>query len=457
MEIARPFKSRRLAEVLFILLLVIMVIGVFLPQKGGFSPERYQSLKAQQPALVRVLKVLGLVNVFSSWLFFTILSLFFINALFCTWSRLQWALRQLKREKEVSKSFIQRLKVKAQISWAKSSSKPLDAVAEALSSKRFRISRAKNSISAWKNRWAVFASPLFHLALLIILLSVVFGRATRLEGATRLVEGNAFTEAPREYLHLSTGPLFAQEHQEFQVRLNEVYFDYEKDGLKKGTASRLTALEDGAPVKEGVAFANHPVVYKGFSFYQGDYGLAPFLRIMDEQEKVISEGYLVMKYEEDNTYAISTDLEDTDYSVKARLYPDAARDGGHLRSKSELPKNPLLVLTLYQAGNEVLHAFLSPNELVSHSGLLVDFDHLRKWSELAITKDASIPFLYAGFGIGIFFLAVIFLVVPRYIWAYVEEREGIVKVYIGGRALKYHSSFEREMEQIVESVRNSVR
>lgn len=455
MGIVRLLKSRRLTEVLFVLLLVIMVVGMSLPQESGFTSPRYESWKVRYPALMSFLKAVGLTNIFSSWIFFIVLSLFFINALLCTWERLQWALRQVRKKREVSEDFVQGLRAKAQIAWKKSSSPPLGTIAKLLSAKRFRLERAENSLSAWKNQWVGLASPLFHLTLLFILLMVIWGRAVRLEGATKIVEGRAFTEAPQGYLYLSTGPLFGGEHQGFQVKLEKLYFDYKKDGLNKGKASCLLVLEDGAPVKKDTIFTNHQMNYKGFYFSQGSYGLAPFLRVMGEKGEVISEGYLMMRFAGENIYTISTSLKGTDYSLEAKLYPDLLRDGKRLKSKSESPKNPLLVLTLSEKGKKVLRTSLKPKKSASANGLAVSFDDLKGWSELDIYKDVSIPFLYWGFWAGTFLLAIMFLMTPKNIWAYVEEKEGEKKVFIGGRALRYQSLFKREFAQIVERIKQA--
>ncbi|MBI4300598.1 MAG: cytochrome c biogenesis protein ResB [Chloroflexi bacterium] len=76
---------------------------------------------------------------------------------------------------------------------------------------------------------------------------------------------------------------------DFQVRLDKAEERYNPDGSIRDWYSHVTVLENGKPVKEKAIEVNHPLNYKGVSFYQ-----ASFRAVQEADQRPLSPVELVV-------------------------------------------------------------------------------------------------------------------------------------------------------------------
>ncbi|MDP2844755.1 MAG: cytochrome c biogenesis protein ResB, partial [Candidatus Methanoperedens sp.] len=80
-KIANFFKSRKLAIVLILLIVVFSIIGTHVPQKSQLKPDVYNTWKTNHPTQAYYFEKLGLTHLFSSFIFVSLAMLLFINTL----------------------------------------------------------------------------------------------------------------------------------------------------------------------------------------------------------------------------------------------------------------------------------------------------------------------------------------------------------------------------------------
>ncbi|MDD5474834.1 MAG: cytochrome c biogenesis protein ResB, partial [Candidatus Methanoperedens sp.] len=105
-KIADFFKSRKLAIVLIILIILFSIVGTHIPQKSQLKSDVYNTWRTNHPVQADVFEKLGLTHLFSSLIFISLASLLFISTLFCTRNMLDSALRRLGKKQLQKKAYI---------------------------------------------------------------------------------------------------------------------------------------------------------------------------------------------------------------------------------------------------------------------------------------------------------------------------------------------------------------
>lgn len=210
--ITRFFSSLRLTVVLLILLAALSVLGTVIPQNA--SIEQYAQLYSAKT--YKVLRSLGLLDMYHSWWYVDLLVLLAINLAVCSLKRLPAVWREIKR-----------------------------------------------GTKGW-GRLGVF---LTHLSVIVILIGGMIGALWGFKGYVEIDEGEAVSEIVLSSSERKIVPLG------FEVRCDEFRVSFYPDGTPKEYLSLLTFLEGGKAVMERVPLrVNHPVTYKGLTFYQASYG-----------------------------------------------------------------------------------------------------------------------------------------------------------------------------------------
>jgi cytochrome c biogenesis protein len=130
-----------------------------------------------------------------------------------------------------------------------------------------------------KNRYARFGPYLAHVSILLILLGTLWGSLQGFKGALQLTEGERSSE-----VWLRTGakkvPLG------FEIRCDRFVIDAYPDGTPREYRSEVTLFDgSGERIMNGAIRVNHPLTYRGITFYQSTYGSIPelTLQIRDQE------------------------------------------------------------------------------------------------------------------------------------------------------------------------------
>ncbi|MDD5617404.1 MAG: cytochrome c biogenesis protein ResB, partial [Candidatus Methanoperedens sp.] len=210
--ISNFFTSRKLAVVLITLIILLSIIGTHIPQRSQLKPDVYNNWKTNHPGESQIYEILGLTNLFSSVFFLGTVLLLFINTLFCTKNMLGTALRRLNTRFQ-KKEYINRLENSTVIKTSRERNDVILLVTSELRTLGYKVSQQKNLIRAEKNRFGTLGTSIFHLCILFIILSALYGSTGRMEGDMRLIEGQTLSEDHGNYIYINEGPLFFDKHQ----------------------------------------------------------------------------------------------------------------------------------------------------------------------------------------------------------------------------------------------------
>lgn len=206
--------SLRLTIPLLILVAALSVIGTVIPQN---APEQ-EYLRRFSKETYYILKGFGLLNMYHSWWFIGVLILLAINLIACSLKRLPGVWRQVRKT---------------------------------------------------RSNYARLGTYLTHLSVLLILVGGLIGAAWGFKGYVEIREGEMVEgfvlNSPQEVVR----PLG------FQVRCDAFRVDFYPDGSPREFLSTLSFLDKGRVVIDHAPLrVNHPLSYRGLSFYQSSYGIS---------------------------------------------------------------------------------------------------------------------------------------------------------------------------------------
>lgn len=461
-KIAAFFRSRKLAMVLILLIIVFSIIGTHIPQKSQLKSDIYDTWKTNHPTEAYYFEILGLTGLFSSPIFIGLAALLFINTLFCTRIMFNTAYRRLRYPQTQQKSYIGGLENNIELRTEKEQKYVISVINSVLKSDGYRIFQKENCILAEKNRIGVFGTFLFHVCILIIILAAVYGSLGRMEGDMRLIEGQTLSEDHENYIFVNEGPFFYGNHQKFDINLDRFYSDYtDETGTPRGNGGKLVIKENGKEVKTGIVYSNNLMSYKGYTFLSNVYGLAPLL-ILNNQDGTVYSGSYITATDSDSSgrYIASFEIGDMGLEGVLMVYMTAPLTP-EITGSGESKQIPILFLKIFDKGNEIYDGTLRLNDTVKiydkylGNDRTLGFYDIKYWSNFYVVKDSGTLLVYAGIGLMTLGLMISYLIIPKRVWIEVikDEMSDATEIYIGGKADKFKFSFKNEYSNIVNNIK----
>jgi cytochrome c biogenesis protein len=453
------FASVKLAIVLFIILTLASVLGTLIPQ--GRSAAEYAARYGSLSGLFAGLRLTGLYQ--SNW-YLAILLLFALNTIVCTVSRFapKWR-RAFRPAPETNAKSVSSMRASSRFRLPLPLAAAKDKVAERLRSRRYRLNESAQGGSvvllARKRRLGWFGSDVVHAGLLVIL-------------AGGFVSGLAGRKAE---LSLADGQTVDVPHAAFQVRLDKFETEYYPQGGVKDWKSTVTVIDGGAAVLTRVVEVNHPLTYKGFSFYQTSYGY----------DWADSRLVLELRKPDDPSFSRTVSLKagerapvdatDVTHVLVRRFVPDfIIGEGGQVQSRSEEPNNPAALVEAWKGEERVFSGWIFakyPDFGQGHGAdpmagtrpgskaaapriavILKDYS-AAAYSVLEAAKDPGVNLIWLGCILITAGLFLAFYWPPREVRVVLEETQGRVEIAAGGQAWKGREAFQSEFDSLFESIR----
>lgn len=138
--------------------------------------------------------------------------------------------------------------------------------------------------------WGEWGSWVFHTSFFMLLVAVVWGKATGFQGIVTVTEGQSFTETRAGYDQLQEGLLSSGQHAGFTVRLNGFTASYAANGEASDYVSNVSLIDSGKRVLTQNIRVNENLGYRDVSIYQQDYGWAPRIVVRNPQGAVVYDG-----------------------------------------------------------------------------------------------------------------------------------------------------------------------
>jgi cytochrome c biogenesis protein len=305
--------------------------------------------------------------------------------------------------------------------------------------------------------WGEWGSWLFHTSFFLLLVAVVWGKATGFQGIVTVTEGQRITETRTSYDTLQEGLLFNGQHSGYQVQLNSFHATYQANGQPNDFVSNVTVYDRGRAVQTRDIRVNDFLGYNDVDFYQQDYGWAPHIVVRNPAGQVVYDGTVQFFGAQKNVQTGVLKVPDFNYTIpgaqqpvqlgaRMAVFPDAKTiaqvnaDGSitpgavNFGPGGEEARNPVLQVQLWvgdlgldrgrpQNVNELDTSSMSPY-LLDGSGanapfpitmgevkplvlpgadaahpqtFTIAFPGLKQYSLFMVKKDNGVPLVYATF------------------------------------------------------------
>jgi len=302
--------------------------------------------------------------------------------------------------------------------------------------------------------WGEWGSWLFHASFFMLLIAVVWGKATGFQGIATVTDGHAFTETRSSYDQLQEGLLFNGQHSGFTLRLNSFDASYAANGEASDYVSNVTVIDRGEAVLTRDIRVNDFLGYDGVAIYQQDYGWAPRVVVRNPQGTVVFDGTIEMFGNDKSQQTGVLKVPDFDYTAPggsqpiqlgARLafFPDARvvplvnADGSIAPSETTFGpggltlRNPVLEMQLFvgdlglnsgqpqnvdQLDTSRMQPYFTDARTVpmsrgqslplplpgaggKNTQFTITFAQLHQYSLFLVKHDSGVPLIYVSFGL----------------------------------------------------------
>ncbi|MDH4099437.1 MAG: cytochrome c biogenesis protein ResB [Nitrospirota bacterium] len=429
------FCSVKLAIFTLILLAITSIAGTVIPQQ--LSREEY--LEKMSESAYNFYSALGLTDVYHVWWFQLLLLILSINLIVCSINRFPYTWRMIVRptndldedsmfnyqlrEKFHSHEAPDVLKARYEELVTKQLGKPDVAVKE----------DGGFSFFVERGKYARLGVYVVHLSVIIILVGALIGFVWGVRGGVNIPEGKW---ADTIYLFGTNGTPHSLG---FGVRCDDFDVSFYDTGAPKEFKSDLVILENGAEVLKKTIRVNHPLTYKGYTFYQSSYGPTEPVFTLGVRDRASGE-----------VQSIRVGLEGT---------PVPLPNGDSFQVVNYTPNlqewGPAIQVSLIKAGQPpstfvVVQRYPQLDETRNGAQVFTLTDMQQGYyTGLQVTKDPGVWVVYLGCIVIVLGFYQCFFMSHRRMWVTVYAGGGKTTILTAGSTNKNRDIYAREFRQLV--------
>ncbi len=433
------FRSIKLTIFLLILIAIVSIIGTVITQNAASEAyiERYGA------GLYEVLDFFGLFDMYHSWWFSTILLLLVANLIACSLHRFPGVWNQFFRKSSavaLEDSMIRILPYveRVQISNPSSMEEAIRSRVKASfdDPKRIETDSAITLFSE-KGKFSRLGVYIAHLSLIIILVGGLIGSLYGFKGFVNIYVGDTVNRVGMRMKDKTVErPIpFSVRCDDFKVSFYDVPGDQR---FVKEYTSVLSILENGKEVLKQTLRVNHPLHYKGLTFYQASYGGVQEVTIGIQRK----DRKILVKVPD----ADAVPVPDSNAFVQLVRYLPPGHGMGEgvqmILFRPNQPPQPLWVMKNPRPDQQIDGA------TVSFEGFFA-----KQYTGLQVAKDPGVWVVWIGCAVLILGLVVSFFFSHQRVWVRIPRGPG-KEVVLAGSASKNRVGFERVFEQLAEGVRS---
>lgn len=266
--LAAKLASLRLTCAGLVALLLLMLAGAWVPQTTA-EPEA-RLLERFGTEGFRLLQTLGLTDVFHSPAFLAVVGILTVNLVACTFARMAPRIRSkmagapFKTEAELEES----CRV-CRIESAEAAGDLIERIKSQMRERGFTVRQKERLLVAEKGRLGLFAAPVTHLGLMVLLTGVAVSALTGFDGLVEVSPGQIVDFPPAGDRKPRTGKV-----PDLRLKLVSTRQDSYADGQPKQWYSRIAVSDrQGRALGEAEASVNNPVTFAGIDIYQSQWGV----------------------------------------------------------------------------------------------------------------------------------------------------------------------------------------
>jgi cytochrome c biogenesis protein len=429
------FSSVKLALFCFFTLAIASIAGTIIPQKE--APAFYIGKYGETTA--EMFQLLNIPDMYNSWWFISILSLFSINLIICSIDRLPTVWKLVTMDNLTTKvNRLEKMTPRIRFKTKQPKQEVVLKVEETLKGTGWKPSQRENDggtlLFAQKTPWVRFGVYIVHLSILVIFVGAIIGTLFGSKGSLMLREK---AQAPFFYEFASSErvPLG------FDVRCDDFTLTYYDTGAPKEFRSELTVIDNGQEVLKKSIVVNDPLDYKGYTFYQASYQAYEEYWVTIQNQNTGAR----------KTFAAKPGVElkwrdaGINFGVVNLLQPDR---WGRYRLKiwfSDGKGEPSIFWLDGEKSVSVERpdaAYAFESEQIFATGLQV-------------AKDPGVWPVYIGCIMMLLGLVVAFFLSHKRLWVYIYEEEDRTRILVAGSSNKNKVGFENMFNRFVEKLEDN--
>lgn len=436
------FASVQLAVFLLFFLAATSIIGTVIPQNNpqNFYGEHY-GLKT-----AKLLHILDLTDMYNSWWFLGLLALFSLNLMVCSLNRIPQVIRTIRRDGlAVKPEQLEKFPLRQTILLGAAPEEATRRVTALFSKQGWKTEKAEEEygtlLFAQKGAWSRLGVYVVHCSILIILAGALVGSSTVAQKILRnpLFAFKGSIMIPETE---SSDYIFSQKGNKrldlgFAVRCDSFNIEYYPNGMPKTYRSEVTVLDDGKAILSTNIEVNHPLTYKGITFYQSSY--QPY------QDYTVTLKHLATGKEKKESIAPARKM---DWQEAGISYGIINRD-----NQGEVTRRLKVWLTDNQGEPSIFWVGINQEALVERPSGTYRFQAKQIYATgLQVAKDPGVWLVYAGCLLMLLGLFIAFFLSHRKIYALVQSSEGGTRVLFVGESNKNKVGFTDKFSDFINTL-----
>lgn len=415
----------KLAIILLLAIAVVSIAGTVIEQ--GQTLSFYQQNYPESPALYgfltwKVLLILGLNHVYSTWWYLSLLILFGLSLTACTFTRQLPALKAARRWKyyQQPKQFA-KLALSTELEHGS-----IKSLIPLLERQNYNVWQQDNALYARKGIIGRIGPIIVHLGMLVVLAGGMWGIFTGFFAQESIASGDTF----KIQNIIELGPLAAKQIPDnWSVRVNRFWIDYTDSGEIDQFYSDLSVVgDDGREIKRETIHVNKPLRYDGVTFYQTNWSIA------------------AVRVRLNNSPIFQIPVAKLDTLGAGNIW------GTWIPTKPDMSSGVSLLIKdlqgtalIYNQQGELTSA-IRIGQSVELDGIEIKLIDIIGSTGLQIKADPGVPIVYTGFA-----LLMIGVVMSYFSHSQIWALEGD-RFYLGAKTNRAQVSFEREVLDLIEAL-----
>ena len=425
--------SLRLTIPLLIVVAVLSIFGTVIPQNA--PPEEY--LRFYRVSTYKILHILGFLDMYHARWFLFLLGLLSLNLIACSLKRWPSVRRvfsplEIRPEEREWKAVPPGRRFSLPGSGEESLARIQRAISRISGTPRVMPGEGARVLFAEKGKASRLGFYCIHLSILVILLGALIGSFYGFRGYVNIVEGETV-----DRVVLRSGqrvlPLG------FKIKLDQFSVSFYPTGAPQEFKSMVTILEGDRKVQTEPILVNHPLTYKGISFYQSSYGVESVEKaVLEVMERASRKGMTLSVQP-----GMKVEIPGTPHSLVLNRFVQNLQGMGPAFQgqllENDRPVENVLILQ-------------NPPPGFPPKGGRYDFRvreiQPRYYSGLQVNRDPGVWVVWAGCLLMMVGFYMAFFMTHRRIWVRLLERKGETVVEMIGSSHRNRAEFEKEMDRI---------
>lgn len=434
------FCSLKLTIVLLITLAITSIIGTVIPQYPNIDERYWATISVAKKAMY---EKLGFFDMYHSWWFLALLTLFCINLIACSIKRLPHVFTFVSQPALLLSEAQQKIFPSRELKLGGTLEESKERLSAFLSAEFATpvVTKTEHGyhLFAQKNAWCRLGVYVVHFSIVVIFAGAIIGNIFGFKGFVAIVEGetvNSFQGRNGKNMPLG-----------FDIKCDQftVSFYNAPDGsgpsrMPKEFKSIVTITENGKEVpgyKHARLIVNEPLTYKGITFYQSSYGPAG----------------------DPTTFFFTVKQRDSGKEERIAVRPGAQTklpDGQRSVTIVDLTDNPgegmVAVLSVSQLGSSQqffkVYRERPGFDEIRGDRLIFTFTgtDAKQYTGLQVAKDPGVWVVWVGCILMCVGLYIAFFMSHKRIWIVLQS--GFARIY--GNASKNQPAFQTEFDALAE-------